>query len=170
MEISSLRTSRSNARKNRHTHVFTQTHSSNRIATYPQVDFLVIVNPNSGPGNAPLPGPDYVREVPRLNAYPNVRTIGYVKVDWCRRPLAESCHDVQLYADWKQKHEHEFPGLYVEGIFVDETPNHYSDDRLAYLDALGQFIKDADGLQGDRMVRTTPDIPLLATRFHFLPP
>ncbi len=122
---------------------------SDRIAAYPDVNFLVIVNPNSGPGGMPLPSHDYIREVPKLNAFPNVHTVGYIRIDYCKQPLEQSFHDIKLYADWKKHHD--IPGLFVRGIYVDETPNHVSRERGQYLDALREYIKASEDL-GDRLV------------------
>ncbi|KAG8407890.1 hypothetical protein J3458_020200 [Metarhizium acridum] len=127
------------------------------IASYPGVNFLVVVNPNSGPGTDPLPGKDYVREVPRLNAFPNVRTVGYVRVDYCRKPLADTCAEIDRYARWSQHQD--LPGLHVRGIYVDETPNHYSADRAQYLDRVGRFVKSSRGLAGERTVVHNPGTP-----------
>jgi hypothetical protein len=109
------------------------------------------VNPNSGPGDAPLPGQDYVREVPRLNSFANVRTVGYLAIDYCNKPLAQARAEVDLYAGWRR--DHAIDGLYVQGIFIDETHNHVLEARGHYLDDLGQFIKGMDGLAGERLVR-----------------
>ena len=95
--------------------------------------------------------------MPRLNGFPNVQTIGYLKVDYCQRPMAESCQDVQKFADWNNSHD--ILGLYVEGIFVDETPNHYSEQRLTYLNELGNFIRGTEGLLGSRLVMHNPGTP-----------
>ncbi|KAH8647893.1 cell surface protein [Xylariales sp. PMI_506] len=131
------------------------------IANNPEVNFLVVVNPNSGPGGAPLPGRDYEREVPRLNAFANVRTVGYVKIDYCKRPLGESCGDVELYAGWGRDHHQSgsIPGMYVEGIYVDETPNHYAEEREHYLKHLHEYIREADGLLSPRMIIHNPGTP-----------
>jgi hypothetical protein len=120
------------------------------ITAHPELDFLIVVNPNSGPGDAALPGRDYVREVPKLNSFPNVRTVGYMAINYCRRPLSESCRDIELYAGWNR--DHAIEGLYVQGIYIDETPNHVSDDSTKYLDEIKNFIKESDGLLGDRLV------------------
>src|SRR4051812_36027461 len=56
------------------------------ITAHRNLDFLIIVNPNSGPGGEPLPSHDYVRELPKLNALPNVRTVGYLAIEYCRKP------------------------------------------------------------------------------------
>ena len=139
-------------------------HALCRISAHPDVEFLVIVNPNSGPGGASLPGGDYVREVPRLNSFPNVRTVGYVAIDYCKKPLAESCQEIDLYAGWYR--DHDIDGLYVQGIFVDETHNHVSDARSQYMDRLHQFIKALDGLAGERLVRPPP-FSSRSSSFHF---
>ncbi|KKY22815.1 putative cell surface protein [Phaeomoniella chlamydospora] len=127
------------------------------ITTHPNVDFLVIVNPNSGPGGSPLPSHDYVREVPKLNAHPNVTTVGYIKIDYCKRPLSETFEEIETYAGWAKQHEHS--GLFVEGIFVDETPNHYSTDRAQYLDAVLTHIKSSEGILRDKLVIHNPGTP-----------
>ncbi|KAF5136370.1 Spherulin-4 [Metarhizium anisopliae] len=118
-------------------------------ASYPDVNFLVVVNPNSGPGTEPLPGKDYAREVPRLNAFPNVHAVGYVRVDYCRKPLADACAEIDRYARWR-RHPDAPPGLHVEGIYVDETPNHHSPSAARYLDHVRRLVKASDGLAGAR--------------------
>lgn len=112
---------------------------------------MIIVNPISGPGGPPWwPNKDYVREIPRLNAEPNVTTIGYIRVDYCRRPLEEVFGDIKTYAD--RSVDPDFEGLGMEGIFVDETPNHAKPEFKEYLDAVDQYIKNVDGILGSRIV------------------
>jgi hypothetical protein len=125
-----------------------------RISAHPSVNFLVIVNPNSGPGGVPLPSHDYVREVPKLNAPANVVTVGYIRIDYCRRPLIEVYEEIDTYAEWGSASGN--PLLYVEGILLDETPNHFSPERAEYLEALRQHIKSTEGLHGQRLVHPLP--------------
>ncbi|KAF2126990.1 cell surface protein [Dothidotthia symphoricarpi CBS 119687] len=122
------------------------------ISTHPTVDFLVVVNPDSGPGGEPLPGHDYERELPKLNAAANVCTIGYVRIDYCRKPLHETCEEIDRFAGWA-KDRGDKPNLAMHGIYVDETPNHYSAGRALYLEALHKHIKSREGLLGQRLVR-----------------
>ncbi|KAI0144684.1 cell surface protein [Pestalotiopsis sp. NC0098] len=129
----------------------------NAIAAHPDTNFLVVVNPNSGPGVLPLPGHDYIREIPRLNAFENVRTVGYVRIDYCRKPLRQSLAEIRQYADWEVGHN--IPGLHVQGIYVDETPNHASTERAEYLDAVRLYIKHVNGLLGERTVVHNPGTP-----------
>ncbi|PYH91622.1 hypothetical protein BO71DRAFT_358977 [Aspergillus ellipticus CBS 707.79] len=127
------------------------------IAAYPHLEFLVIVNPNSGPGALPSPDANYAREVARLNACPNVYTVGYIRIDYCRKPLAEACEEIDLYASWAA--EHATTGLGVGGIMVDETPNHHAAPAAAYLAALHEHIKASSGLLRDRLVVHNPGTP-----------
>jgi hypothetical protein len=123
---------------------------TNRITNHPNLDFLVIVNPNSGPGDIFVANRDYSREIPRLNAHANVVTVGYIRIDYCKRPLSEVCIEIDTYAGWAT--EYEKTGLGVGGILLDETPNHYTAERAEYLDAVCQHIKATPGIQGDRLV------------------
>lgn len=47
------------------------------LDAFPTLQFNVVVDPNSGPGDDTLPDSNYVAAVAALNAYPNVQTIGY---------------------------------------------------------------------------------------------
>lgn len=121
-----------------------------RIAAYPDLEFLVIVNPNSGPGALPCPDANYAREVARLNACPNVYPVGYIRIDYCRKPLAAACEEIDRYASWAA--EYATTGLGVGGIMVDETPNHFNAAQAEYLRALHRHIKNCSGLLRDRLV------------------
>jgi Spherulation-specific family 4 len=110
----------------------------------------VIVNPNSGPGDIFVANRDYSREIPKLNVHANVVTVGYIRVDYCKRPLSEVYAEIDTYAGWSA--EYEKTGLGVGGIFIDETPNHYTAERAEYLDAMHQRVKATPGIQGDRLV------------------
>lgn len=58
-----------------------------------------------------------------------------------------------MYANWDREYGDQIEGLYVEGIFVDETHNHFDDGRMSYLERLKCFVKDeVPGLRGDRLV------------------
>lgn len=41
----------------------------------------------------------------------------------------------------------------MEGIFVDEVVNHYSDQAMQYLDRVDRSARSAEGFRGDRTVR-----------------
>lgn len=77
-------------------------------------------------------------------------TVGYIRIDYCKKPHEEACAEIQRYAGWSKQYE--TTGLGVGGIFVDETPNHFAPDRAEYLQGLKRFIKNAPGILADRFV------------------
>lgn len=135
------------------------------------------MNINSGPGvdfAGWLPDKHYRREIPRLNAFPNVTLVGYVRIDYCRRSIADVRLDLRKYSNWSgnmanieaDTHCHlyersEFesqscltgkPEMAMHGIFFDEVPNLYSDDVAEYLIMINREVKSSRGLLGRRLV------------------
>jgi hypothetical protein len=113
---------------------------------------VVIVNPHDGPGMSDPFDANYAREIPRLNALSTVTTLGYVKTNYGKRPLNEVETDIEAYAGWAKHFE--TSDLGVKGIFFDETPNLYDAEKEAYLNDIDQTVKKAQGIQGQRLVRT----------------
>jgi hypothetical protein len=111
-----------------------------RISSSRELQFIIILNPNSGPGKSPWwPNHDYTREIPKLNAYKNVTTIGYVPIDYCRRDLKEVYTDVSDYASWRA--DPNLPGCYVDGIFFDESPQTATSDHLSFMQQVSTFAR-----------------------------
>lgn len=121
-----------------------------RIYKHPAVHFIVVVNPNSGPGDNALPDEHYTREIPRLNACSNVRTVGYISTSWGNRALSLALEDISAYAGWSKKST--VPGLGVKGIFLDETPAIYTASGLNFLNTVAAAIKFQPGLGIDPLV------------------
>jgi hypothetical protein len=130
---------------------------------------VVIINPNSGPGVDPdgwLPDKHYSREIPRLAQHANVTVIGYVRVDYCRRPMKEVSADIRKYANWSTglhigSNDTDDPAtprptagnhFAVRGIFFDEVPNIWESEHAAYLEDAGILVKRVEGILGDRLV------------------
>lgn len=112
---------------------------------------MIVINPNSGPGEPPAPDESYSRELPLFNAKENVTTVGYVRMEYCKRSLEKVYDDVTIYAGWSK--DHESTGIYVEGIFLDEAPNEYSEKVVQYLNSVSEKIKGASGILGKQLVR-----------------
>ncbi|KAF2708221.1 hypothetical protein K504DRAFT_456254 [Pleomassaria siparia CBS 279.74] len=100
------------------------------IAAYPTVQWQIIVNPNSGPGNNACPGTAnvaadiyYQAAIAKLNGYANVVTLGYVDVAYGDIPVATIEANVDIYASWAA-----CPGVDVsiDGIFFDDFVNQTS--------------------------------------------
>jgi hypothetical protein len=122
-----------------------------RISATPDLNFLIIINPNNGPGAAPWwPNQDYMREIARLNAYVNVQLVGYVHATYCQRSIENVLRDIKTYSDRPKKECRN--GLEIQGIFVDETVNLYSAKAAEYLRKIDDEIKASDGIGGDRKV------------------
>lgn len=100
------------------------------IAANPTATFQVILNPDSGPGasdgdgNPPEPGynSDWVAAVARLNAHPNVQTLGYAHTGYGARDDADVDADVAAWAAWNTAYAGP-ENISVHGIFFDEVPN-----------------------------------------------
>ncbi|KAI3329968.1 Spherulation-specific family 4-domain-containing protein [Ustulina deusta] len=93
------------------------------IAASPNVPWLVVVNPDSGPGGTGSPGNDdanYISGVSQLNAQANVQTIGYMRTDYGASPAAELQANITNWAGWGDA------GVGVEGIFFDEASGESS--------------------------------------------
>ncbi|KAI9746882.1 MAG: hypothetical protein M1815_004921, partial [Lichina confinis] len=135
------------------------------IRDHPDVDFTVVINPNDGPGKTALPDENYLRELPIFNERPNVRAVGYVPTDWTRRPIEAVARDIGVYSRWSQDNATAVVGdaprgagapLAMHGIFFDETPTQYTPDNVTYLSKINEFVREASGLEGRRMVIHNP--------------
>ncbi|KAI4180070.1 MAG: hypothetical protein LQ346_007064 [Caloplaca aetnensis] len=92
---------------------------TNTIAANPQVQWQIIVNPNSGPGTYP-PDANYVAGLAKLNSYANVATLGYVATNYTRIPYATLTAQIDVYARWAT---YTGANIAVDGIFFDEVLN-----------------------------------------------
>lgn len=78
-------------------------------------------------------------------------TVGYVRMQYCKRSLDEVYQDVDIYGGWSK--DHDSSGIYVEGIFLDESPNEYSDEVGKFLNSVSEKIKSTSGILGKKLVR-----------------
>lgn len=100
-----------------------------------------VVNPNSGPGEAP--DPNYVAIVRRAKER-GVVAIGYVITNYAKRPLAEVRSDVEKWARFYPE---------IRGVFLDSQAE--GGEHRAYYDALRAFI--AEKIPGASVV-TNPGV------------
>jgi Spherulation-specific family 4 len=92
-----------------------------------KVPIVAIINPNSGPNNAP-PNLDYQQGIKDL-LQAGVKIIGYVPSNYAKRDIKAVKADIDLYAKYFQ----------VDGIFIDEAAS--SPDKLKYYQQVYQHIK-----------------------------
>jgi hypothetical protein len=120
------------------------------VARHPTLTFNVVVNPASGPGLGAGPDGNYTRDIPKLNSYSNVRTLGYVSTDWTKREIDLALQDIRTYSGWAQNTS--VHGLAMQGIFLDETPATYNDASAQFLDTLASAIRSSSGFGDDPLV------------------
>ncbi|RMY72640.1 hypothetical protein D0863_04375 [Hortaea werneckii] len=117
---------------------------------HPEINFHAIINPDSGPGQASCPGPEYSTALANLIAYPNIQTLGYVhtanrwdcgsnsnEICTCTQPLSAVRANITRYARWPRA-GCSFPSgkgvsLHVDGIFIDEAPADSAGGCWAYM-------------------------------------
>jgi len=116
----------------------------NRIEAHPSVEFIIVINPASGPGSSPLPDANFTREISRLNEFSNVRTIGYVAVDYGRKPLETAFQEIAQYGTWTSQNQK----LSMQGIFLDESPQLADPHNTTFLQKVRQNVKTARYLSG----------------------
>ncbi|GAB7365320.1 hypothetical protein MBLNU230_g6401t1 [Neophaeotheca triangularis] len=124
------------------------------ITDNPSVPFAVVINPQSGPGDSDSPGDEYVSAIERLNSYPNVQTFGYVRTEWAGRDLDTVLNEIERYAGWAEINQ----TLALNGIFFDEAPHDYSDDKLDFLENVNEAVKNSDGLAEPRAIIHNPGV------------
>ncbi|GIJ81652.1 hypothetical protein Asppvi_000151 [Aspergillus pseudoviridinutans] len=122
------------------------------VTNYPNLNFTIIINPSSGPGNSSQPSSQYAQQIQRLNAYPNVRTVGYVRTGYASRNLTTVLQEVGIYSGWASLS----PTLAMHGIFFDEVPSEYTTSSAEYLATINEAAKNASGLRLDQTVIHNP--------------
>lgn len=127
----------------------------NSIAQCHTTNFIIIINPNSGPGVDPdgwQPDKRYSRGILKLKAFVNVTLVGYVRLDYCRRSLSDVRTDIEKYAGWSQKSFEGQQDLSMNGIFFDEVPNIFTEAIAEQLASLTKIVRKAKGFSNDSWV------------------
>ncbi|KAI4246044.1 MAG: hypothetical protein LQ352_006472 [Teloschistes flavicans] len=89
------------------------------IESHSAVQFIVVVNPQSGPGTSSYPtDQNIISGVSKLNSYPNVHTVGYVLTGHGSRDTANVTADVDVYASWAG---YSGANIAIKGIYFDEV-------------------------------------------------
>ncbi|KZV91558.1 hypothetical protein EXIGLDRAFT_769800 [Exidia glandulosa HHB12029] len=129
----------------------------------PGVQFTLVINPNSGPGDAAVPDSNYIAAVATVNALANVKTVGYVRSTWGARPVGEYQAEITTYANWATYPD---ANIAVHGIFVDEANNTAS--TLQYYTDFSNYAHSAFP-SDDTLVVQNPGTPLDQSWFDAMP-
>jgi hypothetical protein len=65
--------------------------------------------------------------------------------------VADVVREVGVYSGWSRIAAE---GVYVQGIFFDETPNNWSAEAADYLSLMTTEVKIDTGIRGNRLVRS----------------
>ncbi len=107
------------------------TNATAAIAAYPNVQWQVIVNVNSGPGGTGYPtDQNYITAIKKLNSYPNVQTLGYVDTSYTNRAYSDVISDIDTYASWAS---YTSANISIAGIFFDDVNNTASSAVETYM-------------------------------------
>ncbi|KAL4999830.1 Spherulation-specific family 4 [Aspergillus recurvatus] len=124
----------------------------NAISTHTNLEFLVVINPSSGPGNSSTPDEAYQTAIRQLNTYPNVQKVGYVRTNYSKRNVSEVLDEVATYAGWQEQSA----DLAMTGIFFDESPHQYAAETVEYLERINAAVKSASGIEGEKTIIHNP--------------
>jgi hypothetical protein len=96
-----------------------------------------------------LPDQVYLDEIPKLRAYPNIRTLGYVATNYAEKPIDDVLGEIGMYAKWPKLSND--TKMRVDGIFLDETPSTYDVEEYEYLKIATQAVRNGTTFK-DRFV------------------
>lgn len=110
------------------------------IHAYPNVQWQVIVNPDSGPGTTASSPSDanFITGISKLNSYPNVKTLGYVDTKYTSRAYSAVVSDIDVYASWAGYADAD---ISIDGIFFDDVNNTASDAIYTYMDNAAAYAR-----------------------------
>lgn len=121
-------------------------------STRQDLDFLVIVNPNSGPGSKEHPDDAYQAALLKLSTYSNVMMVGYVLTGYATRKMEDVLSDISRYAGWSSMNS----SFAMSGIFFDEAPHQPDEAASAYMRDVTKAVKETSGLQDPQLVSVNP--------------
>ncbi|ODA81126.1 hypothetical protein RJ55_04089 [Drechmeria coniospora] len=106
------------------------------ISAHPNLPWLAVVNPGTGPGDTLLPGnndTNYIAGVSMLNGFANVKTLGYARTSYGTAPMEELKKNITAWANWSSYAE---ANIAVEGIFLDES------DDFDFITEIATFARE----------------------------
>ncbi|KAI9313338.1 Spherulation-specific family 4-domain-containing protein [Obelidium mucronatum] len=102
----------------------------NRSLQQPSNVEYMVMNPNSGPGDAP--NPHYIQQIKEAQSA-GIKILGYVHTSYGKRSPTLVRKEISLFMEWYK----------VDGIFLDEVPSSRLD--LPYFQSLAVYIRSLPG-------------------------
>ena len=90
-----------------------------------------------------------------------MRKVGYVRTGYASRNLSDIVSELNIYAGWVYKSQ----AFAMDGIFFDESPHQFSQEAVDLMLGASQAVKNAEGFQGSKVVRTDPQDRWAAERW-----
>lgn len=116
------------------------------------IRFTIIVNPDNGPGSTVWPAESYITAIKRLDAYPNVQTLGYISTERGNRDNVTIRYEIARYAGWSNVSA----ALALNGIFFDQTPFKDEDNARVYLKNISATVRHSEGFGEHPLVVHNP--------------
>lgn len=113
----------------------------NAITAYPDFQFQIIVNPDSGPGKEAYPDENIIAGIAKLNSHDNVHVIGYIHTEYAERDISEVESEISTYSKWAS---YKAKNITVSGIFFDEAPNANDATKISYMQSISASAKSSD--------------------------
>ncbi|KAJ5785222.1 Spherulation-specific family 4 [Penicillium pulvis] len=107
----------------------------------PDIEFKVIVNPDSGPGDTTYPESAYITAIAQLNSYDNVVVLGYIPTEYGTRSASDVESDISTYSGWSAYTE---KNIAVTGIFFDEAPRTDDTSLISYMTEVADNARSQD--------------------------
>ncbi|KAL8690233.1 MAG: hypothetical protein Q9218_004271 [Villophora microphyllina] len=109
------------------------------IASHSAVQFIVVVNPNSGPGTSSYPtDQNIISGISKMNSYPNVHTVGYVLTGHGSRNTTTVKADVDVYASWASYSD---ANIAIGGIYFDEVSSETTQVNYDYYNTTATYAR-----------------------------
>lgn len=111
------------------------------ISSHPDVQFEVVVNPNSGPGTTGFPtDQNIISGIAKLNSYSNVHTVGYVETEHGSRDTSAVNADVDTYAKWAG---YSGANIAIGGIYFDDVSSETTSAMYSYYETVSEHVRSS---------------------------
>lgn len=93
---------------------------------FPKLSFVVVINPNNGPGDTHRPDINYVHVLRTLATFSNITILGYVHCRWGERNRAHVAADISQYYNWELGDHNDLVGHILalpSPVYKDTTEN-----------------------------------------------
>jgi len=137
---------------------------TNIIRSHPEVQYLVVINPDSGPGSTTYPDSNYIDGVARLNSFSNVNLIGYVDTWFTSVALETVYANIDKYADWAA---YEQADIALHGIFFDDMTTNANTTAYDYMSSVSNYAYSSFADSSRPTVVFNPGCKVDATYFRW---